>query len=53
MDMQDNKIALFNLMTFTVSFTSVEQWLKVILLIASIAYTVLKIYEIKKKKDEE
>jgi hypothetical protein len=46
--MQDFKIGAINLLTFTVSFSSVEQWLKIVLLVASIVYTVLKIFKIKK-----
>ena len=48
--MQDFKIGSLNLLTFTVSFSSVEQWLKITLLVTSIVYTVLKI--VKMKKDE-
>ena len=48
--MQDFKIGAINFLTFTVSFSSVEQWLKITLLVASIFYTVLKI--VKMKKDE-
>ena len=44
-EMQDLKIGTINLLTFTVSFSSIEQWLKIALLIASIAYTVLKIFK--------
>jgi len=53
MDMQDNRIALINLATFTISFTNVEQWLKIILLVASICYTILKIYGLKSKPKDE
>ena len=48
--MEDFKIGSLNLLTFTVSFSSVEQWLKITLLVASIFYTVLKI--VKMKKDD-
>jgi hypothetical protein len=47
-DMQDFKIGALNLLTLTVSFSSVEQWLKILLLVVSIVYTVLKIV----KKEE-
>jgi hypothetical protein len=50
--MQDTKIALMNLMSFVISFTNIEQWLKLVLLLVSITYTILKIIELKKKKDE-
>lgn len=46
--MQDFKIGALNLLTLTVSFSSVEQWLKILLLVVSIVYTVLKIV----KKEE-
>ena len=39
--MQDIKIGAINLLTFTVSFSNVEQWLKIALLVVSIVYTVL------------
>lgn len=49
--MQDIKIALINFLTFTISFSNVEQWLKLTLLIVSIVYTVLKIFELKNKNE--
>ena len=49
--MQDIKIALINFLTFTISFSNVEQWLKIALLIVSIIYTIQKIVEIKKKNE--
>ena len=51
MEMQDIKIALVNFLTFTISFSNVEQWLKIALLIVSIIYTVQKIIEMKNKDD--
>lgn len=51
MEMQDIKIALINFLTFTISFSNVEQWLKITLLIVSIVYTVLKIFELKNKNE--
>jgi hypothetical protein len=48
--MQDFKIGAINILTLSISFSSVEQWLKIVLLVASIVYTVLKIF--KMKKDE-
>ena len=50
MSMQDFKIGSINLLTLTISFSGVEQWLKIGLLVVSIIYTVLKIVELKKKK---
>ena len=48
--MQDVKIGAINLLTFTVSFSSIEQWLKIALLVVSIGYTVMKIIEMKTNK---
>jgi uncharacterized protein (DUF779 family) len=53
MDMQDIKIAFINFLTFTISFSNVEQWLKLTLLIVSIVYTIQKIFELKNKKKDE
>jgi hypothetical protein len=47
--MQDFKIGAINLLTFSVSFTGIEQWLKIALLVVSIAYTVLKIVKMNKE----
>jgi len=52
MEMQDIKLAIINFFTFTISFSNVEQWLKLTLLIISIVYTVQKIILMNKKKDE-
>ena len=49
--MQDIKLASINFLTLTVSFSDVEQWLKITLLVVSIAYTVLKIFNINKKSE--
>jgi hypothetical protein len=51
MQMQDTKIALLNTITLGISFSNVEQWLKLTLLIVSIVYTVLKIFELKNKNE--
>jgi uncharacterized protein (DUF779 family) len=51
MDMQDIKIAFINFLTFTISFSNVEQWLKLTLLIVSIIYTIQKIFELKNKNE--
>jgi hypothetical protein len=53
MEMQDIKIAFINFLTFTISFSNVEQWLKLTLLIVSIVYTIQKIIELKNKKKDE
>ena len=52
MSVQDFKIGAINLMTFSVSFTGVEQWLKIGLLTVSIVYTVLKIIKMNTSKNE-
>lgn len=44
MSIEDLKIGSFNLGTLFLSFTNLESGLKVILLIATIVYTVQKIY---------
>ena len=49
--MQDIKLAFINFLTFTVSFSDVEQWLKITLLVVSIAYTVMKIFNLNKKSE--
>jgi len=49
--MQDIKIGVINLLTFTVSFSNIEQWLKITLLVVSIAYTVLKIFKMNSKNE--
>jgi len=52
MSIQDLKIAFFNAISLGVSFTAIENSLKIILLLASIIYTLQKIYETHKKKNE-
>jgi len=52
MNIQDLKIGILNAVTLGVSFTHVENSLKVILLVLSIGYTAQKIYETHKKKDD-
>ena len=47
--MQDFKIGAINILTFSLSFSNVEQWLKIALLVVSIVYTVMKMIEMKKK----
>lgn len=50
--MQDIKLAFINFLTFTISFSNVEQWLKLTLLIVSIIYTIQKIIELKNKDEK-
>jgi len=52
MSVQDLRIAILNAVTFGVSFTQIENGLKIILLILSIGYTAQKIYETQKKKND-
>ena len=52
MSIQDLKIGILNAVTLGVSFTHVENSLKVILLLLSIGYTAQKIYETHKKKND-
>jgi len=52
MSLEDIKLYIFNIITLGVSFTAVENSLKIILLLASIVYTLQKIYATYKKKNE-
>ena len=47
--MQDIKIGALNLITFMVSFSDIEQWLKLTLLLVSIVYTIMKIINMSKE----
>jgi len=51
MSVQDLRIAILNAVTLGVSFTHIENGLKIILLLLSIGYTAQKIYETHKKND--
>jgi hypothetical protein len=53
MSPNDLKLAIFNSITLGISFTHVENSLKIILLLASIIYTIQKIYSTHKKKYDE
>lgn len=54
MSVQDLRLAFFNAISLGISFTAIENSLKIILLMASIVYTLQKIYEThKKKKNDE
>ena len=50
MNLGDARLYIFNLITLGISFTAVENSLKIILLLASIIYTFQKIYEGYKKR---
>ncbi len=52
MSMQDIKLGVFNGLSLMISFTHVENSLKIILLLASIIYTFQKIYEGYKKRNK-
>jgi hypothetical protein len=47
MDFADMKIYLINSMAFLVSLTELEVWLKIILLICTIVYTIQKTKKLK------
>jgi hypothetical protein len=49
--MEDFKLGVFNATSLMVSFTHVENSLKIILLLASIIYTFQKIYEGYKRRN--
>lgn len=48
----DLKLTILNSFSLLASFSNIESSLKIILLLVSIAYTILKIYEIFKKKTD-
>jgi len=52
--MESTKLYLLNSLTMIITFTNIENTLKILLLILSIVYTCVKIYESfnKKVKDE-
>lgn len=49
-DIITDKVIMFSLASFTISFANIEMILKLLLLTASIIYTVMKIIELYKKK---
>ena len=50
--MQDFKIGAINILTFSLSFSNVEQWLKITLLVVSIGYTIMKMIDMHKKNKQ-
>jgi len=50
---EDIKIGLFNSLSLLVSFTNIESFLKILLLLVSIAYTGLKVYDMLKKRNDK
>lgn len=51
MSHNDLKLYIFNAISMLLSFSNIESFLKIILLIASIFYTILKTIETLKKKN--
>ena len=51
MDATDLKVLLLNSSTMAISFSALENTLKIVLLIASIAYTLQRHYLMNKKND--
>jgi hypothetical protein len=52
MSNNDLKLYFFNAITMALSFSNIENFLKIILLIASIFYTILKTIETLNKKND-
>lgn len=50
MNLTDLKIYGLNLSAFAISFTQVENTLKILLLVVTIGYTIQKWYEVRKKR---
>jgi hypothetical protein len=53
MDVQDLKLYLVNSLSLIISLSNIEMTLKIVLLLASIGYTITKWIEIYKKKDND
>lgn len=53
MNVDDIRLYTLNASAMAVSFTNAERALKILLLCVSIIYTVLKIIEMKKNKEDE
>ena len=53
MDLQDLKLYLVNSLSLIISLSNIEMTLKIVLLLASIGYTITKWVEIYKKKDND
>ena len=51
MNIQALRLYLLNLFTLGISFTAIENSLKILLLLVSIVYTIQKIYDTYKKKN--
>ena len=53
MDLQDLKLYLVNSLSLIISLSNIEMTLKIILLLASIGYTITKWIELYKKKNND
>jgi hypothetical protein len=53
MSISDLKLYTLNSVAMAISFTNVENTLKIILLLASIVYTIMKTIELIKKKQDD
>lgn len=53
MRLEDLKIPILNGLTLGVTFTNIEMTLKILLLLLSILYTCIKIYDYFKKKNND
>lgn len=53
MTISDMRVAFLNAFTLGISFTAIENSLKIILLLVSIVYTVQKIYQTYNKNGED
>jgi hypothetical protein len=53
MDTTDLKVLTFNAATMALSFSELEEVLKILLLVASIGYTMQKWYIINRKRKED
>jgi hypothetical protein len=53
MEGNDIKLMLINTVTLAVSFSAIENTLKLLLLVASIVYTVQRSYDLYNKKKKE
>jgi len=51
--LKDLKVYLMNSGAFALSFTNIENWLKIILLVLSIVYTIINLYKITKKNENQ
>jgi hypothetical protein len=50
--MESTRLYIINSLTFFITFTNIENTLKILLLLLSIIYTAVKIYEIFKRNED-